>query len=73
MVVQRLGGGIAVFAGPSSPMNKMIGVGFNEQPADEELKTIEDAFRERATPLQAEVSALARPDLSRASAPAATS
>jgi hypothetical protein len=25
VVVQRLGGGVAVFAGPSSPMNKLIG------------------------------------------------
>jgi GNAT superfamily N-acetyltransferase len=62
VVVQRLGGGVAVFAGPSSPMNKMIGVGIGDPPTDEELRTIEKAFRDRAMPLQAEVAALANPD-----------
>jgi GNAT superfamily N-acetyltransferase len=61
-VVRRLGGGIAVYAGPSSPMNKMIGVGLTEPPTDDELRSIEHAFSERAAPLQAEVSALARPE-----------
>ena len=62
IVVQRLGSGVAVFAGPSSPMNKMIGVGFGEPPTDDDLKSIEDAFDERNAPLQAEVSALANPE-----------
>jgi GNAT superfamily N-acetyltransferase len=62
VVVQRLGNGVAVFAGPSSPMNKLIGVGFGERPADDELTSIEDAFRARNAPLQAEVSALASPE-----------
>jgi GNAT superfamily N-acetyltransferase len=62
VVVQRVGGGVAVFAGPSSPMNKLIGAGFGEPPADEELQAIEDAFRARKSPLQAEVSALASPE-----------
>lgn len=62
VVVQRLGSGVAVFAGPSSPMNKMIGVGFGEPPPDDHLRSIENAFHERNAPLQAEVSALARPE-----------
>ena len=71
VVVHHLGSGVAVFAGPSSPMNKMIGVGFEEAsapltrlmpPTDDELTSIENAFRERNEPLQAEVSALATPE-----------
>lgn len=30
-----LAGGVAVFAGPGSPVNKMIGVGFERLPADD--------------------------------------
>ena len=60
-VVRRLGGGIAVYTGPSSPMNKMIGVGLTDPPTDDELQSIENEFGQRAAPLQAEVSALARP------------
>src|SRR5262245_40470194 len=62
VVVQRLGGGVAVYAGPSSPMNKVIGVGLTDPPADAELQAVEAAFGERHSPLQAEVSALARPE-----------
>jgi GNAT superfamily N-acetyltransferase len=62
VVVRRLGGGVAVYAGPSSPMNKMIGVGLTDPPADEELHEVEVAFRDRREKLQAEVSALARPE-----------
>ena len=61
-VVRRLGGGVAVYAGPSSPMNKMIGVGLTDPPTSDELQSIENDFGQRAAPLQAEVSALARPE-----------
>lgn len=54
-------GGAAVFVRPGSPMNKLIGAGF-EGPADAaSLAAIEAVFRERAAPLQAEVSTLADP------------
>lgn len=61
VVVQHIGSGVAVFAGPSSPMNKMIGVGFGVAPSDADLQTIEQAFAARNTALQAEVSALSDP------------
>ncbi len=63
VVVKPVGSGVAVFAGPSSPMNKMIGVGFGEPPTDDELSSTEDAFYDRNAPLQAEMSALASPDV----------
>lgn len=54
-------GGAAVFVRPGSPMNKLIGAGFDGPGDAASLAAIEDAFRERAAPLQAEVSTLADP------------
>lgn len=59
--VFEIGGGLAVFAGPGSPTNKMIGVGFEGVPDERELERVEQQFIERQSPLQAEVSTLADP------------
>ena len=59
--VKEIGGGATVYTGPSSPMNKMIGVGFDGVPAPEQLDEVEELFRVRQSPLQAEVSTLADP------------
>jgi hypothetical protein len=59
--VEAIGGGVAVYAGPSSPMNKIIGVGFDGAPSSQRLAEIEDLFRERGAPLQTEVATLADP------------
>lgn len=59
--VERIGGGVVVFTGPASPMNKMIGVGFEGIPDEQQLRRIEDRFRDRDSSLQAEVSTLADP------------
>ena len=37
----EIGGGVAVFAGPGSPSNKMIGVGFEGVPDEAELEAVE--------------------------------
>ena len=60
-VVTPVGGGVAVFVGPGSPTNKMIGVGFEGPPDERELDRVERAFADRGAPLQAEVSTLADP------------
>ncbi len=57
--VEEVAGGVAVFSSPSSPVNKMIGVGFGGLPSDEALATVEAKFRARGAALQAEVSTLA--------------
>ena len=44
-------GGAAVFVRPGSPMNKLIGAGFDGPGDAASLAAIEDAFRERAAPL----------------------
>jgi hypothetical protein len=59
--VEQIGGGVAVYTGPASPMNKMIGVGFAGRPSDQDLVSIEDRFGSRRAPLQAEVATLADP------------
>jgi hypothetical protein len=59
--VDEIGGGVAVYTGPSSPINKMIGVGFEGVPEEDRLIEIEDLFRIREAPLQAEVATLADP------------
>jgi hypothetical protein len=59
--VESIGGGVAVFGAPSSPVNKMIGAGFDGLPGEAELAALEDRFRERQAPLQAEVATLADP------------
>jgi GNAT superfamily N-acetyltransferase len=61
--VWQIGGGVAVFAGPKSPTNKMIAVGYDGVPAEGELDLIERAFAERQAPLQAEIATLADPGL----------
>jgi GNAT superfamily N-acetyltransferase len=61
--VYDIAGGKAVFAGPHSPTNKMIGVGFAGLPSDAELDRVEREFADRGAALQAEVSTLADPDL----------
>ncbi len=61
--VEEVGGGVAVYAGPSSPMNKMIAVGFRPLPSDEQLQALEEKFARRSAPLQVEVSTVADPEL----------
>ena len=56
-----LAGGMATFTEAGSPLNKVAGLGF-EGPLDEDgLATVERAFAERGTPVQAEVSSLGDP------------
>lgn len=61
--VFEIGGGVAVFAGPGSPTNKMIGIGFDGPLEESELDHVERAFAERGAALQAEVATLAEPGL----------
>jgi GNAT superfamily N-acetyltransferase len=58
--ISRLGGGVAVVASPTSPFNKMAGLGF--APLDEgALADTEREFATRGVALRAEVSTLADP------------
>jgi ribosomal protein S18 acetylase RimI-like enzyme len=61
LLVELLDGGVAMYAGPMSPMNKMIGVGFRGLPDASRLDAIEAHFAAAGEPLQAEVSSFADP------------
>jgi GNAT superfamily N-acetyltransferase len=63
--VAAVGGGTAIFAAAGSPINKLIGAGFDgaEDPAD--LDAVEAYFASHGSRLQAEVSTLADPDFHR--------
>jgi GNAT superfamily N-acetyltransferase len=51
-----IGGGVASYAEPDSPINKVAGLGFAGTP---DLAGVEDAYAERGAPIQAEVASLA--------------
>ena len=57
--IEQIGTGVAVYAGPSSPINKMIGIGFDGPVDDARLDAVEARFRAKLAPLQAEVATLA--------------
>jgi GNAT superfamily N-acetyltransferase len=59
--VVPVGRGAAVYAGPGSPTNKMIGIGFGEELDAGVLDDLEARFAGCAASLQAEVSVLAEP------------
>jgi GNAT superfamily N-acetyltransferase len=60
VLIQNIGGGTAVAAGPSAPISKIAGLGF--EPLDDgALGAIEREFAARATPVRVELSALADP------------
>ncbi|MFE9325166.1 GNAT family N-acetyltransferase [Nocardia sp. NPDC052278] len=62
VLVRPIGGGLAVWAGPGSPLDKVVGIGMNGAAfADAELEAVEQAFAEREAPVQIEVSTLADP------------
>jgi GNAT superfamily N-acetyltransferase len=58
-----IAGGVASFAAPGSPYNKVAGLGFAGVPAEAELAGVERAFAACASPVQVELSELAEPAL----------
>ncbi len=61
--VMELAGGVATFAGPGSPLNKVAGLGFGGALDVGELEAVEEAYAERGTPVQVELSCLASPEI----------
>ena len=54
-----IAGGMASFAEPDSPFNKVVGLGFDGVPSAEELDVIEKAFAAHGAPTQVELAHLA--------------
>lgn len=56
-----IAGGVASFAEPGSPLNKVAGLGFDGVPSTDGLDAIEKQFAERDAPVQVELAHLADP------------
>jgi GNAT superfamily N-acetyltransferase len=56
-----LAGGVAIYTAHGSPFNKVAGVGFAGPLDTTRLETVENAFAERRSPVQLELSCLADP------------
>ncbi|MDX1871607.1 GNAT family N-acetyltransferase [Mycolicibacterium sp. 120266] len=61
--VRPLAGGAACFAGPDSPLTKVVGLGFGGVPADADLDEIEREYARRGAAVQVELSNLADPQI----------
>ena len=64
-LVQPIAGGVAAWAGPGSPLDKLAGLGFHGPVDEAELAALEQRFAERGTALQVELSSLADPSIGR--------
>lgn len=58
-----LAGGIAAFAEPGAPFNKVVGLGFGGVPEEAELEAIERAYAGHGSPTPVELSTLADPQI----------
>ena len=61
--VQRIGSGVACYAAPNSPFNKVAGVGFGSSVSESDLDQLEEAMGSRQVPVQFELSTLADPEV----------
>jgi hypothetical protein len=59
----EVGGGVAVYADPGAPMNKVLGLGVGAVVTDEDLDAIEEFYDERECPIQIELCPLVSTDL----------
>ena len=58
-----IAGGVATWARPGSPLNKLAGLGFGGPLDQDELADLEREFTRRDTPLQVELACLAEPSI----------
>jgi GNAT superfamily N-acetyltransferase len=61
--VLPIAGGVASFAEPGSPLNKVAGLGFAGVPSAAELEDVERAYAARGAPTQVELAHLVDPDV----------
>jgi GNAT superfamily N-acetyltransferase len=55
VAIENIGGGIALFAGPDSPVTQVIGVGLNGEVSDADLDHLTEFFLSRGAPAAAEL------------------
>jgi GNAT superfamily N-acetyltransferase len=61
-LITPLAGGLVVYAGPGSPMNKGIGLAITDPLEEAVLAAVEEEWRDRNEPMRIELSSLARPE-----------
>jgi GNAT superfamily N-acetyltransferase len=61
--IRKLWGGVATYAGKTSPLNKVAGLGFAAKVDEQELARVESMFAQREVPVQVELSCLADPSV----------
>lgn len=61
--IESVAGGVATYAGPDSPLNKVVGLGFAQPITSEDLARIEARFAAVRAPVQVELSSLANPQV----------
>lgn len=60
---EKLAGGVALWGGPHSPLNKIAGLGFGGIPEPAAMEAIEKAYRERGGAPRVELASLADPEV----------
>lgn len=63
--IREIGGGIAAFVRPGSPMNKIIGAGIREPISEDSLNEVELLYRAQNEPVRFELSTLAQVEVGR--------
>jgi GNAT superfamily N-acetyltransferase len=63
ILIRPIAGGVAAFTGQSSPLNKVAGLGFGGPVDEGQLAEVEDAFAQRSTAVQVELSILGEPSI----------
>jgi ribosomal protein S18 acetylase RimI-like enzyme len=63
VIVEPIGGGIAVYGGPGQPYNKIAGLGFNGTFDDRDLARVEAAFDAAGSEIRVELATLADPSI----------
>ena len=66
VAIMPIAGGMAVYVGPASPMNKVIGLGFDGPLDLSVLNEVEREWRDRSEPVRVELSILAHPTVGEA-------
>jgi ribosomal protein S18 acetylase RimI-like enzyme len=65
VMIVPVAGGVAVYAEPGSPLNKIAGLGFEGVPDEHVLHQIEREFGARGAPVQMELSTMGDPEIAR--------
>ena len=65
-LILPMSGGMAVYAGPANPINKVIGVGLDRPLDVPALVLVEDRWRDLGEPVRMELSVLTDPEIGRA-------